>query len=227
MALDILELADALGWTGKLHLVGVSMGGMISLEMAKVVPERIASLTLLSTTSGRGNGEKHLSTSLPPWTGVSTIARLIAGRTMGFDSDAYRVNAVMELLFPPKWLDDKDARNGKTNRDNMQAMFAYRFGFTRRQTIFGALAQVRAVITHRVSPAQLRAIDAAIPVVTIVTGDQDNLVNPLNSHHLAKHMKRARLVQVPDAGHAMPVQLPDVINSILDRAFDEGEEKRP
>lgn len=221
MALDVLELVDSLGWNEKLHLVGVSMGGMISLEMAKAVPERIASLTLISTTSGRGNGEKYLSTSLPPWTGLSTITRLISGRIIGFDSDAYRVNSVMELLFPPSWLAQTNEKaGGKTNAEIMKAMFAYRYGFARRQSIFGALAQVRAVITHRISPAQLRAIDESVPTITIVTGDADNLVNPLNSEHLAKHMKRARLVRVPNAGHALPVQVPDVINTIIDKAID-------
>lgn len=227
MALDVFELVDFLGWKEErqLNLVGISMGGMISLEMAKRAPRRIASLTLISTTSGRGHGEKRLSASLPPWTGISTITRMIAGRTLGFDSDEYRVNAVSELLFPPKWLDQTSTRNEKTNRENMQATFAFRFGFTRRQTLFGALSQVRAALTHRVRAAELREIDAAIPQVTIATGDDDNLVNPHNSVHLAKHMQRAKLHQVPDAGHAMTLQLPDAINAILDEAFDAAQDQ--
>lgn len=68
MAQDVLELLDYLQWTQKrsIHLVGISMGGMISLEIAKARPQLLASLTLLSTTSGRGNGEKPLTVSLPP-----------------------------------------------------------------------------------------------------------------------------------------------------------------
>lgn len=61
MALDTLEVLDHLGWTEKrtVHVVGVSMGGMISLELASRVPQRIASLCLISTTAGTG-------TNLPP-----------------------------------------------------------------------------------------------------------------------------------------------------------------
>ena len=35
MAKDVIEVVDALGWTAKrdLHIVGVSMGGMIAQEM--------------------------------------------------------------------------------------------------------------------------------------------------------------------------------------------------
>jgi pimeloyl-ACP methyl ester carboxylesterase len=68
MAQDVLDLLDHLDWTQprSVHVVGISMGGMISLELAKAAPERIASLSLISTTSGRGNGEKPFSVSLPP-----------------------------------------------------------------------------------------------------------------------------------------------------------------
>ena len=68
MAQDVLDLLEHLQWTAarSVHIVGISMGGMISLELAKAAPERFASMTLISTTSGRGNGEKPFSVSLPP-----------------------------------------------------------------------------------------------------------------------------------------------------------------
>jgi hypothetical protein len=172
---------------------------------------------------------------------------LLSGRTLGFDSDEYRVNAVSELLFPPKYLDEKRQGDpkGRYNRQIMQEvrtnwsdgddatlmaicmrqMFAFRYSFTRRQTLFGAMAQVGAVsvliiqhtlvakilisfqaITHRVSPSELKQINEAIPKITILTGDQDNLVNPRNSEHLKKHMPLAELHVVKGGGHAMTIQ---------------------
>lgn len=53
MAIDALELLDHFGWKENVHLVGISMGGMISLEMADAEPTRFQSLTLTSTTSKR------------------------------------------------------------------------------------------------------------------------------------------------------------------------------
>jgi pimeloyl-ACP methyl ester carboxylesterase len=75
MAQDVLDLLDHLQWTQvrSVNVVGISMGGMISLELAKAAPERISSLTLISTTSGRGNGEKSLSVSLPPVSAFSLL----------------------------------------------------------------------------------------------------------------------------------------------------------
>lgn len=53
MAADTLELLDHFGWNDKVHLVGISMGGMISLELVHAEPTRFQSVTLTSTTSKR------------------------------------------------------------------------------------------------------------------------------------------------------------------------------
>lgn len=71
MAGDVVVLLDYIGWTGhrELHIVGISMGGMISqggyvsdgtrskaftiiLELALKIPHRIASLSLVATKAG-------------------------------------------------------------------------------------------------------------------------------------------------------------------------------
>ncbi|KFY33305.1 hypothetical protein V494_07718 [Pseudogymnoascus sp. VKM F-4513 (FW-928)] len=51
MAKDVVELVDHLNWTQEreLHVIGVSMGGMISQELGQLIPERICSLSLFST----------------------------------------------------------------------------------------------------------------------------------------------------------------------------------
>lgn len=124
------------------------------------------------------------------------------------DTDEYRVERVAELLFPPEWLDKKsktDAK-GRTNREATIEMFEWRFGFTRRPTLYGAMAQIRAVITHRVTITELTKINKDIPAITILTGDDDNLVNPGNSVHLAQHMTRATYTKFEGAGHALPAQ---------------------
>jgi pimeloyl-ACP methyl ester carboxylesterase len=72
MAEDVIVLLDFLGWTEKrsLHLVGLSLGGMIAqgalrtsiphnvdvitlrIELSYRIPERFISLTLAATTAG-------------------------------------------------------------------------------------------------------------------------------------------------------------------------------
>jgi pimeloyl-ACP methyl ester carboxylesterase len=53
MAEDALEVLGHVGWLGEreLHVIGVSMGGMIAQELALKVPQRVASLALCSTAA--------------------------------------------------------------------------------------------------------------------------------------------------------------------------------
>jgi pimeloyl-ACP methyl ester carboxylesterase len=51
MALDALGLLDALG-IDRAHLVGISMGGMVSQRLAATAPHRVRSLTSIMSSSG-------------------------------------------------------------------------------------------------------------------------------------------------------------------------------
>jgi pimeloyl-ACP methyl ester carboxylesterase len=53
LANDVIDILDHLGWTSKVHLCGVSMGGMISLELVTSWPDRFKSVVLTSTTRGK------------------------------------------------------------------------------------------------------------------------------------------------------------------------------
>ncbi|KAF9095709.1 hypothetical protein BGX27_001221, partial [Mortierella sp. AM989] len=53
MAYDALELLDILGWDSDVNVAGMSMGGMISLELVLADTKRFSSLTLTSTNAGR------------------------------------------------------------------------------------------------------------------------------------------------------------------------------
>ena len=45
-------MQEHLGWSKDVHVVGHSIGGMIATRLAALAPERLASLTLISVTSG-------------------------------------------------------------------------------------------------------------------------------------------------------------------------------
>ena len=51
MAQDGIKLADHLEWE-LFHVAGISMGGMISQEIALAVPHRVSTLNLAVTHSG-------------------------------------------------------------------------------------------------------------------------------------------------------------------------------
>ena len=67
MAKDVIELVDHLGWTGEreLHIVGVSMGGMISQELVHSPPIQSQSPPTKQPNSGLPDPQTHLLTQSP------------------------------------------------------------------------------------------------------------------------------------------------------------------
>lgn len=139
MAADTSALLDAMGWTEErsIHLVGVSMGGMIALELVRrspsspyhvsiparaqsdefsqalLIPEHIATLSLTSTKSGA-------SFDLPSLRAVTMFSRLLTGM---FWNAEHAMSLVVDTLYPQAWLDaidpegkDNATRRGRVNK---------------------------------------------------------------------------------------------------------------
>ena len=97
MANDALALIDHLQWK-QCHVVGVSMGGMIALELAVMAPERILSLTLLVTHAGGLSGRA-------PLPGVRHILQSLTTQ----DEKKLMDNA-LDMLYAKKTLSDTKKR---------------------------------------------------------------------------------------------------------------------
>ncbi|KZT74193.1 alpha/beta-hydrolase [Daedalea quercina L-15889] len=220
MADDVIVLLDYVGWTEKrdLHVVGGSMGGMIALELATKIPERIVSLTLAVTRAKR-----TLRSAFPS---VSWVLDLTRALLLIQDPDV-KIPLVLDMIFARDWLDDKaeDDPQGRTNREVQIVEYRRRFEVTRPQKPTGALSQMAAAITHNVSPERLRKISESIPKVIIVTGNEDHLVDPNNSRYMKAHMPEAELVEWEGAGHGIQVQCKDKLNALLERVAKEGRDR--
>jgi pimeloyl-ACP methyl ester carboxylesterase len=97
MAKDALELLHHLQWN-QCHVVGISMGGMIALELALIAPEKLLSLTLLATHAGGLAGRA-------PFVAVRHIAQSIFLR----DEHLSMENA-LTMLYSTKTLADPNKR---------------------------------------------------------------------------------------------------------------------
>ncbi|GMF45952.1 unnamed protein product [Phytophthora fragariaefolia] len=188
MAEDVLALLDHVGWE-QAHIIGYSMGGMISLELAHMVPQRVRSLSLLCTTRGR---------YIPACDGILPMYR-----TLDHSDVDLEVHNLLLVLYPPKFL-AQDMEN--QSRSIYEAMFeCHKYLVENRETprVFGFVGQGSAVLSHFVSDERLCEIrDQHFPIlvlggskdVVIPVRETQTLFNLLSSDH-------SRMVVYEDAGH--------------------------
>ncbi|KAJ7197219.1 alpha/beta-hydrolase [Mycena pura] len=220
MAEDVIVLLDYLSWSGErdLHVVGISLGGMIAQELATRIPDRIASLTLAVTTAGGMPWS-----NFPPWQGIISLAKL----TFTSSLEQEKIPLILNMVYPRKWLDEPAEHDemGRTNREIQTEIYRKRLETTAVQRLIGGISQMSAGLTHHVNEQRLRSIGQAIPKVHIVTGDQDNLVAPKNSRYIKSCMPDAELEEWEGTGHGLHLQRPGKFNQMLERVFKEGKRK--
>ncbi|KAI8097348.1 Alpha/Beta hydrolase protein [Halteromyces radiatus] len=206
LADDALDLLDVFEWKTKVHLVGISMGGMICLEMVDKQVNRFSSLTLTSTSARR---------FLPTWTAVSTFTKI----ALLYREPRDQINAVMGLVYPSAWLDqvpsDPAHHQYETNRDMAISTFIRHMGQSRLQPLHGNLAQVSACLRHHFSDARLIKLQQSGLPILVVTGTHDNLVPPASSFHLNRILKPRRFHVFHGSGHDIPEEQTSRYNQIL------------
>ncbi len=197
-----VAVLDALGWD-RAHIVGVSMGGMVAQELALHHPDRVRSLALVVTHAG------GVRNALPPPRALGLFLTGFLGPRAG------RTRALERLIFPDAYLAAVDvAPLRRALSDHVVA------AAPRRDRLF----QIAAVMTHGTA-RRLPAL-AATPTL-VVKAAQDRLIRPRETHRLHTLIPGSRLLELPDAGHAVLHQCADELNAALldhfaaaDRAAD-------
>jgi len=188
MAGDAAGLLDALG-VESAHVFGVSMGGMIAQEFALRHPARLKKLALGCTHSG----VKHCTPS-PQW--VNDIFKSLPGKP--------REQVVRDCIpfnFSPHTREhrkDLIEEFFPTMRDNLQPAHAY-------------LLQLKAAYGF---DAHDRLPQIAAPAL-VLTGADDVLIPPANSHGIAARISNAQLVEFDQAGHLFFVEKAGDVNESL------------
>ncbi|MCJ1466126.1 hypothetical protein MMC07_004745 [Pseudocyphellaria aurata] len=176
MARDVVELVDHLGWTAprQLHVVSVSMGGMIAQELALLIPERIASLILMSTAARLVNTVGFMENLR------SRINLLIPS------SIDTQLASIKPRLLAPDWLSAPDPDGTfPTNGDRFAAIELHKrllpaeTGFSRR----GFVLQAIAAGWHSKSDQELARIGREVGKgrILVLHGDRDGMI-PANPH---------------------------------------------
>jgi pimeloyl-ACP methyl ester carboxylesterase len=194
MADDTVGLLDALG-LDRVHLVGLSMGGMIAQEVAIRHGHRLVSLTSLSSTPaahiGKPTPEASATLMWPSPKNAAGAGELAV--------NVYRVVGSPAYASDVEWIRAVGEES-----------------FRRSQKSAGKVRQFGAIL---VSPDRRPAL-AQVTVPTLVLhGDEDPLIQVEGAHETAAAMPGARLVTYPGMGHDLPTELwPTLVGEITEHA---------
>ena len=176
---DAVALCDRLG-LGRVHLIGISMGGAVAQEFALAYPDRVRTLTLCVSYAATSAMDRERV----------RLAILEAQR----QSEDERAAALMLLTLSPETFEELE--------DNLPAMRRMVLSDPLRQRLDGYLRQLQASLTHQ---AGERLAALRMPV-HVVGAEQDVFVPVWRSAELARLIPGARLSVIAGAGHAVNLE---------------------
>ena len=197
MAHDALGLLDALK-LDSVHVVGVSMGGMIAQCIALLAPQRVRSLTsIMSTTNDRG---------LPPPEprAMAALAMVTSGEA-GPNRLQLAVSAMAALSGEGYPCDEQ--RMAKRLKLSLERGFSPA----------GVARQFLAILTATGRGESLRSLK--IPTL-VIHGESDPLVPTASGRATAAAIPGAKLITIPGMGHDLPVPLFSTITSAISEHVD-------
>jgi pimeloyl-ACP methyl ester carboxylesterase len=191
MAADTIGLLDHLG-IERAHVAGVSMGGMISQQLAISYPDRVGSIvSMMSTTGSRW-------LRWPKW---KAMAMLMAKPPA--DADAYLrlATRTFEVIGSP---------GQRMDEDSFRALIevSYRRCFCPD----GVARQLHAINCSGNRTRALRRLE--LPAL-VIHGGVDPLIRPAAGRATARAIPGARLKVIPGMGHDLPPAFwPQVVEAL-------------
>ncbi|MFI5808164.1 alpha/beta fold hydrolase [Streptomyces sp. NPDC051561] len=207
---DLKAVIDATAPEGPLVLVGHSMGGMTVMALADQYPElirdRVVGVALVGTSSGH-MGEVNFGL---PVAGMNAVRRVLPRvlRTLGSQTELVeRGRRATADLFAGIV---KRYSFGSRDVDPAVARFAERLI---EGTPIDVVAEFYPAFQDHDKAAALQ-IFAEVPVL-VLAGTKDLVTPSSHSEAIAALLPDAELVIVPDAGHLVMLELPDLVNGRL------------
>jgi pimeloyl-ACP methyl ester carboxylesterase len=199
MADDCASVLDQSG-VHRAHVFGLSLGGMVSQQLALRHPGRVASLVLGATTMGGRRSER------PPRAAIGSFVLAI------------RASVAEQIRITTPWV--LDAAFLARRPEVVDEWIAIAESEPRRR--LSLLGQLLAAAFHDTSE-HIHRIRAR---TLVITGDRDRLVPMSNSLRLAERIPGARLHIVPGAGHDFPTEQPEEVARVLTEFVGEVERER-
>lgn len=208
MAKDILEILDAVEWTGhrELHVVGISMGGMIAQELGLMIPSRIASLTLLSTAP-------RIFNTVGFFENLRNRINLFLPKSID-----QQIASVKENLYTETWLNKPDEAEYQvepfpTNGDRFGA-----YELTKREdpeafTRIGFIGQAIAGGWHHKTAEQIKELGDKVgrERILLIHGTKDKMITFPHAEVLLKELGGekggVKWIKLEGQAHAVPAEM--------------------
>lgn len=192
LAADMVMLLDGLGLE-RAHVVGHAAGGIAALELARMAPDRVASIGVVN---GWASADPHLSRCFAIRRGIYEAG----------GADAYLMAQPL-FLYPAAWISDHLA--------DLDADRAHHLaGFQDQATLYARMASLEAFDIREHLP------QIGCPVLLVVAED-DMLVPARASRLLADSLPHAQLVTLPQGGHAINITASSAFNAALRGFLDD------
>ncbi|MDQ6661687.1 MAG: alpha/beta fold hydrolase [Chloroflexota bacterium] len=164
---------------------GLSLGGMIAMELAASTPDMVTGLALLDTTANFPQATRDL---------FFELASSASFNGMGAITDSF-----LQLSFSPEFM-EANPKMITTIRKGMLASDA------------GSIAAAMRMVAKIDLSQRLSAISCP---TTVLVGAQDQLAPPALSEELVAGIAGAKLQVIPDSGHVTPVEQPLTVTTAL------------
>lgn len=188
MAADGVALLDHLA-IERAHIVGASMGGMISQHIAARYPDRTLSLTSIMSSTGNRRLPRARKEAM----------QVLANRPMSGDPEdmiAYSVRAA-RVIGSPAYPAAEERLQRRVRAD-----------FERGWYPQGVARQMAAIVADGDRRPLLKTITAP---TLVVHGEDDPLVPLAAGRDTAANIAGARLLTIPGMGHDLPLALIDTL----------------
>lgn len=236
LALDAIEVLDAVGWTSprSVHLLGISLGGMIAQEVAHAAPGRIRSLSLICTSSYVTH-KKSFAENLRQRTGVlkwKSERQAIADAAVQIFNEDWLLAPDEAVLPDPKSTPKCGIPEGSAADPDG---FAYRHFDSNFQRFMagelvkrrgpqgwyskkGVICQLIAASGHYKSPAQLQALADVIgrERIMVVHGTGDQMIDFENGQVLMDVLEPGTKVVVEGMSHTPVLDRPRWFNELVE-----------
>lgn len=186
--------ANALGEnTGPLIPIGLSMGGMVALEIWRQAPERIAALALFDTDCAADTIERRKKRD----------AQILAAVHGDF-------RQMVETQLAPNYFSPTHTADARaTTIKSLQHTVTH-------MALDLGVATFAAQITALATRTDYRPLLKTIRVPTLIAcGADDQICTPESHHRIASQIKNASFVQIDNAGHLPPLEQPDATTRAL------------